>query len=251
MPYKHGRPLIDASLPFRLATAWTFYTIWPIAQLFNGMMLSTRYVNTRKLARFSRAILVSNHTTFLDPVLVSGATLPRRTWQTLLEATVESPFLGTFTRLLGGMPIPRGRTGLKQLLDNCDIAFRHRRFLHFYPEGECFLYNQKINEFKPGAFWIAAELDIPVVPLVTVLSPGPFKPYSFLGRSLPKETLVVLDPVYPSQFVKRNETGEPTAESVREYAQAVREIMQAEIDKRGGTQVFYRGHMERIKGINT
>jgi 1-acyl-sn-glycerol-3-phosphate acyltransferase len=128
--------------------------------------------------------------------------------------------------------------------------FKYRRYLHFYPEGECFLYNQKIREFKPGAFKIAAELDIPVLPLVTVFSEGPFRARSFWGRSLPLETLVVLEPEYPSNYIKRDENGEINADSVREFAETVRRKMQAEIDKRKGSSSFYKGQMKRIKGLN-
>jgi 1-acyl-sn-glycerol-3-phosphate acyltransferase len=250
MPYKHGRPVIDSSLPFRLATAWTFNAVFPIARIINVMQHSTKYKNRWKLSRYRRAITVSNHTTFLDPVKIAGAPYPRLIYQTLLEATVEFPFLGTFTRLLGGVPIPRGKTGYRKILESCAAAFKHRRYLHFYPEGECFLYSQRIREFKPGAFRVAAELDVPVIPLVTVFSEGRFKAWSFWGRSVPRETLVVLDAVYPSQYVKRDGKGEITMESVKEFAEAVRQKMQREINRRHGSDAFYRGRMERIKGLN-
>jgi 1-acyl-sn-glycerol-3-phosphate acyltransferase len=213
-------------------------------------MFSTGYKNRWKLRGFRRAILVSNHTTFLDPVKISGVVLPRRTWQTLLEKTVETPILGTFTRLLGGVPLPPGVFGIKRILEAAPALFRFRRFLHFYPEGECYLYNQEIREFKSGAFFIAAELDIPVIPLVTVFSGGRFKPRSFLGRCLPRETLVVMDPVYPSKYVRRNEKGELDIDSVRDFAMAVRSLMQDEISRRLGCPAFYRGRLERLKGIN-
>jgi len=142
----------------------TFYIVWPIAQVVNLVMFSTGYKNRWKLSGFRRAILVSNHTTFLDPVKICGAMLPLRTWQTLLEKTVEAPVVGTLTRLLGGVPLPPGRSGLQRILETADTLFRFRRFLHFYPEGECYLYNQEIREFKPGAFFIAAELNLPVIP---------------------------------------------------------------------------------------
>lgn len=214
------------------------------------MQHSTRYKNRWKLFCCRRAITVSNHTTVLDPVKIAGAAYPRLIYQTMLEATVEFPWLGTFTRLLGGVPIPRGRTGYRKILESCAAAFKHRRYLHFYPEGECFLYNQKIREFKPGAFRIAAELDIPVIPMVTVFSEGLFKPWSFWGRSIPKETLVILDAVYPARYIKQDTRGEITGESVKEFAEAVRQIMQHEIDRRHGSSAFYRGQMERIEGLN-
>jgi len=213
-------------------------------------MFFTRYKNRFKIYGIRRAITVSNHTTFLDPVKIAALILPNLGFQTLLETTVESPVLGTFIRALGGVPIPRGISGYKKILSACERALKYRRFFHFYPEGECYLYNQKIKEFKPGAFFIAAELNIPVIPLVTVFSEGPFRPFSFFGRSSPVETLVVLEPVYPTGYIKRGEKGEISADSIREFAEAVRLKMQAEIDRRGGTNVFYRGKLKRLKGIN-
>jgi 1-acyl-sn-glycerol-3-phosphate acyltransferase len=251
MPYKHGRPVIDGSFFFRTASALTFQLlIFPIARCFNWMQHFTSYKHRWRLKGIKKAITVSNHTTFLDPVTVAGMAFPRLIYQTMLEGTVEFPFLGTFTRLLGGVPIPRGKTGYRKILDSCETAFKNRRYLHFYPEGECFLYNQHMREFKPGAFRIAAELDIPVIPLVTVFSNGPFKPWSFWGRSLPLETMVVLNPVYPAGYIKRDEKGEISAESVKEFTEAVRQIMQNEIDKRHGSEAFFRGQMKRIKGLN-
>ena len=250
MPYRRGRPLIDSSLPFRVAALITFCIVWPIAQVINLVMFSTSYENRGKLRGIRRAILVSNHTTFLDPVKMGGVMIPRRAWHTLLEKTVEAPVVGTLTRLLGGVPLPPGSSGLKRILEASESLFRSRRFLHFYPEGECYLYNQEIREFKPGAFFIAAELNIPIIPLVTVFSGGRFKPRSFWGRCLPREKLVVLDPVYPCEHVRRNEKGELEADSVRQFAQTVRLLMQDEINVRRGCHAFFRGRMGRIGGIN-
>jgi len=250
MPYKHGRPVIDLSPWFRIASAWSFFICFPIAICINILQHSTSWKHRWRLTGIRRAITVSNHTTILDPVKMTALVLPRQMFQTMLEGTVEFPLLGTLTRLFGGVPIPRGRTGFQKILEICDRAFKYRRYLHFYPEGECFLYNQRIREFQSGAFRIAAELDIPVIPLVTVFSNGLFKPWSFWGRSLPVEKLVVLDPVYPAQYIRRDGKGEITIESVRGFAEAVREKMQREIDRRKGSMAFFRGQMERMKGIN-
>jgi 1-acyl-sn-glycerol-3-phosphate acyltransferase len=226
------------------------YVILPIGQIFNIIQYSTSYENRKKLLRHRKAIMVSNHTTFFDPLKLGGACFPFRTWHTMLEATVESPWLGTLTRLLGGMPIPRGRNSLKELLAASSTAFKMRRYMLFYPEGECYLYNQRINNFQIGAFYLSAELNIPVVPMVTVFSEGKHKPFTFLGRVFPKEKLVILDAVYPSQYIRHDEDGKIDPGSIREYAQAVHAIMQQAIDDRHGSSAFYKGRMERIKGIN-
>ena len=250
MPYKHGRPVIDLSLPFRIASFLCFYLTCSAASLINFIPFFPRYKYRFRLYDLHKAVTVSNHSTFLDPVNVGIVAFPHRIYQTLLEATVEFPFLGTFTRLMGGVPIPRGKTGYKKIIEICERAFKYHRYLHFYPEGECYLYNQQIRKFHSGAFRIAAELDIPVVPIVTVFSNGLFKPWSFWGRSIPVETVIVLDPVYPAQFIRRNEKGEITSNSIKEFTEAVHHLMQTEIDRRNGSQAFSRGRMERIKGLN-
>jgi 1-acyl-sn-glycerol-3-phosphate acyltransferase len=257
MSYKHGDPLIKESFLFRLASHLTFYPIVCIAQLVNMVLYSTSFENTEKLRRFrGRAILVSNHTTFLDPVKMSWTMLPFRTWHTLLEKTVEAPFLGVFTRLLGGLPLPPGGRGIEKIIESSEAAFKQFHFIHFYPEGECYIYNQRIASFKSGAFLVAARLKIPVFPVVTIFSEGAFKPGTFLARKFPKEKAVVLDPVYPEKYIRYNDDGSIDLNSIKEFAGAVHVIMQNEIEARheknyrDGTQAYCKGKMPRLKGIN-
>ena len=250
MPYKRGRPLIDLFPLFRIASAWTFLLIIPVSMLVNFIQHRTRYKYRYRIYGIKKAVTVSNHTTFFDPVKIAFLTLPRLIFQTLLGATVEFPVLGTFIRLLGGVPLHGGKKGYDKLLEISEKAFKYRRYIHFYPEGECFLYNQEIKKFHTGAFRLSAELNIPVIPLVTVFSEGIFKPWSFFGRTLPNEKLVVMEPVYPVQYIKRDSNGDITLESIREFAEGVRQKMQREIIRRKGSAVFYRGQLQRIKGLN-
>jgi 1-acyl-sn-glycerol-3-phosphate acyltransferase len=250
MPYKRGRPLADLSFFFQFASAVTFYLLWPIAELINFIFFSGTYKNLGKLKPFKKAVLVANHMNAFDPVHISGMMLPYRTWHTLMEATVLSPFLGTLTRLLGGVPIPLGVTGLNRLVQFAKTGLQYRRFILFYPEGECYLYNQHIKDFKPGAFYVSASLDLPVISLVSVLTEGKHKRRTFWGRPYPKQTTIALDAVYPSAYVKKDEKGDFIPASIREFGEAVRLKMQQEIDSRGGTMAYYKGQMERMKGIN-
>jgi 1-acyl-sn-glycerol-3-phosphate acyltransferase len=241
-----------------------FYVIaFPAAMLVCRLLYAVRYEGSHRLRKWKGgAILVSNHTAPLDPVMITGAAYPALVYQTLLERTVETPFLGTFIRLLGGVPLPRGPSGIERLLAAAKKALSYRTFLHFYPEGECFIYNQRIEEYKPGAFYLAAKLNIPVIPIVNILTESFFAPprttVQFTAPLItrPRMTWVVLPPVYPSFFVRYHENGEPDMNSVRTFAQEVRQLMQEEINRRraenprAGTQRYYRGRMPRLKGIN-
>ncbi|MDR2468805.1 MAG: 1-acyl-sn-glycerol-3-phosphate acyltransferase [Spirochaetaceae bacterium] len=257
MAYKRGGPLVNHSFVFKIASAIVFYFVWIIAIFVCKILYSVRYENRRLIRRFKgNAILVANHTTLLDPVMISGVTIPRLMYHTMLESTVETPILGTFTRLLGGVPLPRGMSGLEKMLASAPEMFRHRRFILVYPEGECFLYNQIVNEHKFGAYYIAAKLNLPVIPVVTVFSEGRFPAGAFFARKLPRVHLVILDPVMPSTYIRYKENSELDLNSVKELANTVQTIMQNEIDNRHaknprwGTQAYFKGKMPRMKGIN-
>jgi 1-acyl-sn-glycerol-3-phosphate acyltransferase len=257
MAYKKGESLINFSFFFQAATWVVFYCAWHLVIFICLVVGSARYEGKKKLRRLNgNAILVSNHTTLFDPVFVSGAAMPRTMWHTLMEATVEAPFVGTLTRLLGGVPLPPGMKGIEKIIGIAPRAFKYKRFIHFYPEGECYLYNQQIQPFKAGAFYIASRLNLPVVPLVTVFGEGRLKPKTAFARRYPRETLVVLDPLYPDKYIRYKESGEIDMDSIRGFADEVRKVMQQEIDRRHaqdprwGTMAYYKGKMERMKGIN-
>jgi 1-acyl-sn-glycerol-3-phosphate acyltransferase len=244
MPYKPGRPLIDTSFFFRAASHLTFYPCEALGYAFYRCYYHSRITGRSKLIPLKKAILVSNHTTFLDPVLMSAAVIFRRTYHTLLEATVKAPFLGTFTRLLGGVPVPGGRDGPERMIEGCRAALQQFRYIHFYPEGECYLYSRDVRRFRQGAFLAAARLDVPVVPLATIFHEG------LPGTARPRIELAVLDPLYPKDFIAYNNEGEIVPESVSAFSRAARQAIQAEIDKRGGTGKYFKGRMARIEGLN-
>lgn len=252
MPYRNGRPLIDDSVFFRTASFITFQLVWILARPVLFLMYKTKFKGRKKIRKCKTGIIISNHTTFLDPVTISCLVRPGRMFHTLLEETVESPYLGTLTRLLGGIPVPtKGKKPMEELISACRLALKRRKFVHFYPEGECFLYNQNVQAFQSGAFYVAARLNAPVIPVAVVMKPGLFKPYSIFGRSRPREEVYILDPVFPLEFGCVDSGGNVNIKKVKELTAFVRGKIQDEINLRKGTNVFYKGKMERIKGVNS
>jgi 1-acyl-sn-glycerol-3-phosphate acyltransferase len=258
MAYKRGDPLINFSPLFRFVSAiLETLAVVLVFSLIIFPLYSTRIEGGKKLRRFKGgAVVVANHTTFLDPVMIAAACFPRPIYQTLLEPTALAPFLGTLVRLLGGVPLPPGMGGLEKIVATAQTAFRYRHFFHFYPEGELSLNNQKIEPFKFGAFYVASRLNVPVFPVVTVFEEGRLEPGSFFARKFPKQRVLVLDPVRPKDFVRWTENGEIDMASVGDFAETVRRLMQGEIDRRhalnprAGTQAYYKGFAPRLKGIN-
>lgn len=241
MAYKPGDKLITKSRWFRLAAFMTFYSLIVLAYILVWALYRSRVYGRKTLRSVEKAITVSNHTVLLDPVLIAASFFPDKPFQTLLEATVCAPFVGTLTRLLGGVPVPRRDIHCEFLKEGCIEAFRRKKKIHFYPEGECYLYNNNPKKFHSGAFYLSAVLDVPIIPVATVFHKR---------RCRPTVHLHVLDPVYPSEFNLKKEDGSIDQQAVKVYAAAMRQKIADKIAQEQGTGIYYKGAMDRIPGIN-
>ena len=239
MAYRRGGPLIVNSKCFSLACHMTFYAIWPIARFVNFIMYRFTVKNRWRIKdlrkKYKDFILISNHCTIFDPILMCATVMPHSIYHTTLEANMCVPFLGTLIQLLGGIPMPSGRRGRAAFVENMKFVLSKRHCVHIYPEGELYIQNQELYKFHNGAFIASMELNIPIVPIATVLT----EPKTILGwKSVrPRATEYVLPPIFPENF-----------SSPKEYAEYARQQIQNEIILRGGTNAYCKGHMGRIKG---
>jgi len=252
MAYRKGTDILGfppSFLPF-LAT---FHLVMALVHVVNWLFYRTRIKGRANLALARRAILVSNHTMLMDPAVIAHALGRRRTYFTMLEETALIPYLGTFVRLLGGLPIPDGTGSLLSLESAATRALESLGFLHFFPEGECYRWNQDIQPFRPGAFLLACRLGLPVIPLTTVLHERRLRGRTsirILGRSVPLPPVVTIVVGKPVQPVLPLPAGARDPHALRGAAlrmsTQVRETMQRTIDVLGGTRDIYRGQMPRL-----
>jgi len=247
MRYRKGSPLTNdtpfSRLIWDILIAFIALLGWPVSRAFYRIK-----IERPGGAVSSPAILVSNHCMPLDPLFHGLAIFPRRTFFTLLEETCEAPVLGSFVRLLGGIPLPRNRARLNDIEQAVAHALSTRGLIHFYPEGECFLGNQNIYPFKGGAFYFAIKFGVPVVPIVTVLKKRAGHS-TFRGQrsSRIQVTVHVLNPIQPPAC---GATAHETLARAIRFSNQVQDLMQAEIERCAGDKSLYRGPMPRIKGVN-
>lgn len=244
MAYRRGDRIVRYTPSF-VPFAALYGIVLALVRVVDWLVFRIRIVGRENLRGVTRGILVSNHTLVLDPGLIAHAIRPRRTYFTMLEETALIPFLGTFVRLLGGLPIPARPGSLLTLEEAARTAFAELGLLHFFPEGECYLGSQELHPFHPGAFLLACRLGAPVVPVTTVLREtrvfgrGAIRIPGFELRFPPRVTIVVGAPVDPP-------SDQPLKRAAIILSRQVREVMQAAIDIRGGSRALYRGRMPRL-----
>jgi glycosyltransferase involved in cell wall biosynthesis/1-acyl-sn-glycerol-3-phosphate acyltransferase len=193
-----------ASRLYRLLSNAFFYAIAiPLLYLWTRVVLGARSEGKNRLPRVGGAITVCNHVHPMDSALVALAMFPRRLVYTSAPINLQNRLYGGLVRLLGGVAVPSTPSELQRFFTEMELLVAKGKIVHFYPEGELNPYDTGLRDFKPGAFHLAAQARVPVLPLAVR-----FDPPSGLGRLFrrkPTMTIVVGEPIAPAAADPRND----------------------------------------------
>ncbi|HZI16326.1 MAG TPA: lysophospholipid acyltransferase family protein [Myxococcus sp.] len=121
-------------------------------------------IEGRELIPPGPCVLVVNHQSAADILAVMGLFRP---YKFVAKASLFSiPIVGWMMTLLAYVPIVRGSsTAMHQLLDPCRRWLRRGEPVLIFPEGT-YSTGKELLPFKRGAFQLALEEHVPVVPVV-------------------------------------------------------------------------------------
>lgn len=164
-----------------------------------GIVLGVNVRNRHRLPEAGPAIIVANHNSHLDTMVLTTL-FPSRLLHLIrpvaaMDYFLRSPLMSWFAlRVIGIVPLKRKRdTPDENLLQPIYDALEQRRILIFFPEGSRGE-PEVMSDFKSGIARLAESY--PQIPIVPVVMHG-------LGKALPKgETLFV--PFFCDVFI-----GEP------------------------------------------
>lgn len=178
-----------------LATFFYYVVAVPLLFLWTRLVLGVRSEGKSRLPR-GGALTVCNHVHLLDSVLVALAMFPRRVVFTAAAFNLTNPWYGGLVRLLGGVAVPRTTAGLPLFFSELSLFLAEGRIVHFFPEGELVPYDTELRDFKRGAFHLAAQARVPVVPLSIRFTPP--RGLRRLIRRKPTMVIVVGEPIVPT-----------------------------------------------------
>ncbi|KIH90598.1 lysophosphatidate acyltransferase [Sporothrix brasiliensis 5110] len=167
------------------------------------------------------AVFVGNHQSALD-VLMLGCMFPKYCSVTAKSSLRNYPFLGWFMRLSGTIFIDRAnskdaRTAMRGA---ADAILSQRQSVYMFPEGtRSYAQEATMLPFKKGAFHLAVQAGVPVVPVVVanyshLYSTGKLR---FLPGKIP---IKVLEPIPTTGL---------TTDDVTALTERVREAMLQEL----------------------
>ncbi len=145
-------------------------------------------------------ITISNHIHYLDCTMNGIINFPDYSYFITLESNCNIPIIGALVKLLRGIPIPTKVEEKKKFYQHIAKLLQEGETVHIYPEGEMHLYNQELFGFKKGAFAMAVESNVPIIPSV-ILTRKPHGIYKYI-KTKPLITHVILEPIYPDLDVE-------------------------------------------------
>lgn len=109
-------------------------------------------------------VVVSNHESFVDMLLISH--LPWEMKWLSKQSIFKIPFVGWLMRMAGDVELVRGnKQSIVSAMKGCSDRLDKRVSVMLFPEGTR-TRDGSLGEFKDGAFRIAIEHQVPILPLV-------------------------------------------------------------------------------------
>ena len=127
-----------------------------------GLFFRARAYGQHNLPREGGGLLLSNHQSFLDPVLV-GAGMPRLLTYMARDTLFRNPLLGTWLRLVNTFPVRRGRPdtmSIRRAIEHLTAG----RLLLMFPEGTR-TRDGELQTVKAGFNLLARRAGVPIIPV--------------------------------------------------------------------------------------
>lgn len=148
-------------------------------------------------------ITICNHTTEWDSLFVMTSRYFKFPEFPIWQEGAESK-QGMLYRYAGGFPMPRFSVhGSYYAYNTMKEILNEGKWLHIFPEAACWAFYPAIRPFQPGAFKLAYELDMPILPMVVKYRKpkGLYK----LFKKQPNATLIIGKPITVNKDLNKTE----------------------------------------------
>lgn len=157
----------------------TLYRILrPIAWLLLKLWNRLEVYGLENLPRHGKLIVVANHVSVLDPVVL-GASLPRPIRFMAKKELFDIPILKGLIAVLGAFPVDRNKTDFQAVKQALKIL-ANQEVLGIFPQGGTRKDTDKMV-FKTGAAAIALKSKSPVLP-VAIIGTSSIRKALFFGK---------------------------------------------------------------------
>lgn len=137
------------------------------------ILFPTRVKGRKNVLKKGKMIMVANHQTNFDAILVGTRVLNRRFWFMAKSELFKNKFLSAFYRGLDMYPVNRKQNDIKAVKTTLRLL-NENKALCIFPEGTR-LETEEVNEVKNGVALFALKTKSPIVPSIFVKKPRLFR----------------------------------------------------------------------------
>ncbi len=198
---------INNGILFNLVSNLLYLVVLPLLYIYNKIMYNFKIYGRENLINVQTGkITVSNHVHPMDCTMNAIANAPDNLYFPTLKSNFEIPIIRHIIKLLHAFPIPEGISNKEKFFNTIKELLEENKTVHFYPEASLWPYYKKLRKFKNGAFKIAVEEDVPIIPMVYKF----VKPYGIrkLIKKRPFIELHILPAIYPNKELNKKESVE-------------------------------------------
>ncbi|MFH2091819.1 MAG: lysophospholipid acyltransferase family protein [Pseudomonadota bacterium] len=190
--------LVSMLVDQRLIVLNLFSSFWASFYLWCVPIWSVKIIGRRKMDIKKSYVIVSNHQSQLDILLIYRLFFPMR-WVSK-EAVFKLPFLGWNMVLNGYIKLKRGdKKSIANMMEQCEQLLTQNISIMIFPEGTR-SETGFVKPFKPGAFILAKKMKKPILPMVINNSYRALPKYSLKISGRHHMTVRVLDEIPYSAF---------------------------------------------------
>lgn len=213
--------LLTALLDRRRVVLHLYSCFWASFYVYVNPLWRVRVLGRGKLPWRGPAVIVSNHLSLVDILVLYGLYRPFK-WVSK-EENFKIPCAGWNMTLNGYVRLARGdRRSIRDMMARSLELLRQGSPLLIFPEGTRSATGE-LQGFKMGAFTLAKEAGCPVIPVALTGTADSLPKRGLVLRNTMRAAVEVLDPLDPGSF--------ESAEAMRDAARAA---IAAAIERRRG-----------------
>lgn len=199
---------VPQNIFWRAASFLLYYIIaLPIIFLLSKLLLGLKIKNRSAVKKLKgkSCFIYANHTMFLDAFLPALVSAPKRAQIVAGPDAVSIKGIKNIVMMLGCIPIPTNRDGLRPFMHAIDTYLDKGRTIAVFPEAHIWPYCTFVRSFPSTSFRYPVSNNTPVIAMCSTFRKrkGIF---SFCRR--PGVTLYVSEPFYPDESLSPRDARE-------------------------------------------
>ncbi len=197
--------LLTVAFDKRLYLLHRLSSCWALLYIYGNPFWKVRLLGRENITKGQRYVVVVNHQSSLDIPLLYRLPLPFK-WVSKAEV-FKVPIVGWNLWINRHIGISRGNAiSARHMVEKCVHSLGDGNSVMIFPEGTRSR-NGKINRFKEGAFLVAREAMVPILPVVVHGTSEALPRDGFVAKPRQTFTITILPPV-STEIVEKKSAAE-------------------------------------------